>query len=862
MVRKLGDLAWRFFLKRKARALFSIAGVSLGVMLLTVSLIMTKSIELSVEQTIISKYGERDMSVGYLSGEGMVTKSQLSGLLSLPEVKKGAAVWYPYTGENIPKEEVYKDILNLPLYVGTEFNALSMAGAIEIAEGSFPEANEVAVSYDFSKKEKLRVGSEILLPFPPYGKQKVKVSAIFAKHEKVTNLMVFDRHWLSKKLKQPDQASTVYLKLHSYELKEKAAQKIKQMYPRMRIDSRNYMDKERENISGIKPIVTGLIVISVFASVLIVIGTLQISVREKQRDLATLRLLGAKTNQIMQLIMFESLFIGIFSVICGTVLGVGLSYLSKNLIEMLMKIPMQGIEIPWAQVSVSCLAMVAIIALSGAIPGYMAKRLSPMAAYQRNMADTVFTKVNNLQGSMAFVLSLLFVAVFVANTLMNWGEWVSLLSAIGFALCILFGLPWTLTMAMRMQQWLLTTLFGSEGMLASRNALRQMRKSIQIAGVLMLALSVGCMGTMILQSIFQQGLSDIQQEYPVRYMIKSSERGSGFSPFLSQQISRIKGVQSVPVHKVEHLLTLNLKKSDFNAQFFTVNGKKQIHFGISATDLTELDRLIPITVVKGTIDQEALKKNGVVIGEQTAKNWGYKLGDTIQLAKFDDVFVKGKKEYPTLSLKVVGMIKASGLNRIDETQIFTDAELLRRQFGTYETKIIYFNIADKARETAIREQIQSILDNGFGDLVLYDREEEIRTLYQQMQQRWFILIASTCVIVIIALLGLFNSMASSLRERIREFGVLRAIGVVPKKIVRLALLEGAMISFAGGMLGLFVGVLLGYQLLHALDAQFYQFPTVWVLIGIFGSPILGILATLSPGYWLARQELTKILQQE
>ncbi|MCY9421500.1 ABC transporter permease, partial [Bacillus paralicheniformis] len=117
----------------------------------------------------------------------------------------------------------------------------------------------------------------------------------------------------------------------------------------------------------------------------------------------------------------------------------------------------------------------------------------------------------------------------------------------------------------------------------------------------------------------------------------------------------------------------------------------------------------------------------------------------------------------------------------------------------------------------------------------------------------------SCVLIItlIALVGLMNSMASNLRESKKEFAMMRAIGGKPWQIVRLALYEGIVISLAGCIMGLISSVILGYNLLSALDVKNLEIPYVIIFIILLISPLLGILSALPSALWLSKSNLVR-----
>ncbi|MBA4601461.1 FtsX-like permease family protein [Thermoactinomyces sp. AMNI-1] len=105
-------------------------------------------------------------------------------------------------------------------------------------------------------------------------------------------------------------------------------------------------------------------------------------------------------------------------------------------------------------------------------------------------------------------------------------------------------------------------------------------------------------------------------------------------------------------------------------------------------------------------------------------------------------------------------------------------------------------------------------------------------------------------------------MASSLRERNREFAVLRALGNRPNQVVGLALLEGIIISLAGGLIGIISGLVFGYHILAGLDANEYLFPGQIVFIQLIISPLISLAAAWIPSIWISRRNLLKALYLE
>lgn len=147
------------------------------------------------------------------------------------------------------------------------------------------------------------------------------------KSDDVKNDALFQYDWLQQATNQPSQATMVLIKLRDRQIKQQLIQQMKTKLPRLHIDSRTAMEVNRENIDGLRPVMQGFSFIILIGSALLVISTLQMSLYERKRELATFRPIGAQKHQLFRMMVIEGLIIGMLSLVGGFIIGLAISRL-------------------------------------------------------------------------------------------------------------------------------------------------------------------------------------------------------------------------------------------------------------------------------------------------------------------------------------------------------------------------------------------------------------------------------------------------------------------------------------------------------------------------------------------------------
>lgn len=864
------SLAKSFLQSRKSRTISSVIGISLGFMLLTSSNTLMSTLEKSNENIVEEKYGNYDLIVGYQNSRLFLNNSDIDKINEFKNVQQTSPFLYPYIGQDNP----YKKEMEIqPMYVGLKDDSLSKEHEFtKLSSGHLPGKSEVVIPYSWSKAKNLKIGSTLTFPFPPNEEKTVRVSGIMKKNEYLHSVILFQYDWLSKATSQDNHVTTLMIKLNDWHSKAQVINQLKEIDPKFFIDGQIEMDKEREQLGGLKPVIQGLNIAVLIGSALLLISTLQMSIQEKKQELATLRLLGAKKTQIAWLVISESVIIAILSAILGIIFGIGISFILKGVITKMSGISVENIYIEWTSIMYSVLLGILITIVASTIPATLASKLPPMQAYRQSIDTEHKTRV-----ALPFIsvcLVFLSIALSFFNYIKVHDPKVYILSAAILILSIFFGISFLLRCTVKILSFIIKPFLKQYSLLASRNTIRQLRRSVQIAGVIMLGVIISIVGISVLITVRDTTEKSIQTKYPLSHVIDSNSEYDrpGLPLTFYNQVDSIPGVKSVPVYKDITVFTQNFDESNIKKNsklmLYNINKKREVMTGLQGVDFNKMKSSLPLKVTKGSINTNQLNQGGVVITDYGSKVLGYKLGDYIKVIHDTELNFKedtleykdGKSKEQVLSLKVVGIIEDYPMQEGPDIGIYTSPEFMKKHFNIDSINEVYYKILDKKSQSDIESRVETLIGNQpSSKVILYNRQTELQTLYNQFNQRVAILLSCVVLICLLAMIGLMNGMASSLQERSREFATIRALGNKTKHIVRLTLVEGALVTLGGGILGILFGSVLLNQLLLSLDHKSIILPWKVILICLVTTPMIGIVAALIPSMYLSKRDILKEL---
>ena len=175
-------------------------------------------------------------------------------------------------------------------------------------------------------------------------------------------------------------------------------------------------------------------------------------------------------------------------------------------------------------------------------------------------------------------------------------------------------------------------------------------------------------------------------------------------------------------------------------------------------------------------------------------------------------------------------------------------------------------LADKGTDGAkLATSIQAAIQDDYPNLKVQDRSAYKQSIRDQVNQLLYLIYALLGLAVIIAILGIINTLALSVIERTREIGLLRAVGTTRKQLRRMIRLESVVISIYGAVLGVLLGISFGVALQRALRTQGIAVLAIpWGLLIAFvvAAGFVGILAAVLPARRAARFDILQAIASQ
>jgi len=245
---------------------------------------------------------------------------------------------------------------------------------------------------------------------------------------------------------------------------------------------------------------------------------------------------------------------------------------------------------------------------------------------------------------------------------------------------------------------------------------------------------------------------------------------------------------------------------------------------------------------------------GVILSEVLAGRMGVKAGDALTI-----LTPSGERSFP-----VVGLFYDYAT---DGGKLVMDRSLYRTLWDDDTTTVIAVYVAPGADAGSVRRRLDEVMGRA-GQVVTISNAEIKREILAIFDRTFRVTYALELIAVVIALLGIVNTLLTSVLERQREMATLRAIGASARQIRGLVLWEGLYLGALGACLGVFGGMVLSFLLIHVINKQsfgwtiHFQFPAWLVFQGVALAIGAALAASYLPALWAARQPVVDGLRYE
>ncbi|WP_448162964.1 FtsX-like permease family protein [Bacillus mobilis] len=830
-------------------------GAALGVMLATMLLLGNQSVEKSVKEQVVSRYGDYNLQFGYIKNDMYLNSESLKGIDGLENAEKISKVLIPYPFPN------YKELSGKPSYWGVEQDSPEM-NSYKILEGRYPkEGAEVALTKGYTDRENIRVGDTIQLPFPQHGEKTVKVVGILNPPlmAAMGHGAYFPIHWLQKELNLPNQFNLVQVKTADVNVKRAIALDVNKKIENIKVDQRTYVDKAFERLNVMKPLIFSLGGIALFVVALLIMGSFFLSVRSRFKQWALLRALGSNPNQIIVVVLLEALCIGAIGSLAGVILGAGTQTIAASFINKWVNIEGAGkasFSISGEILLITFLLGIVMSIIGAIIPAFMVRKIPPVQALRPGLPSN---EKKEKRWS-AFSLSILILGTAIGLTGSVLEQYIgfnpSAIGALLFAVGLLLAIPLFIRVIAPVIAKPFQMILRIETTISSRNVIRYRNKAAVSVAILAFGFMLALVGTMYVNSMYEGMKKGLQKHLPADLVVRIPVESQGIEtlPFSwMEKVRKIDGVESSVGNATD--FTAKLMNYDFkkaNQEWYEFMKKNNLNYDsmeVVGNDIVAYQKVTKAKVIAGQNLNKPLQDGEGVITKEVAKNLGLQLHDTIEVQG------KGKEKQ---TIKVVSIIE-QGL-RLRSLDIFVNEQWARDKFHVQGYEAIQIMTNSNQSFEGIKKQVKEITNNKENVEVInsYDLLKEQEQLLSQMMMLIRLLVV---IVFIISGIGLMNAIVASLHERRAEISMIRAVGAIPKQMRRIVLLEGTLLGAIAGCIGIFGGILFSYIVLSSLELTVIIIPYNQVIILALASVILGAGAALIASLQLRKFKLSDTLKE-
>ncbi|MEU1260482.1 ABC transporter permease [Streptomyces cellulosae] len=583
--------------------------------------------------------------------------------------------------------------------------------------------------------------------------------------------------------------------------------------------------------------------IAFLVGIFLIINTFSMLVAQRTREIGLMRAIGSSRRQVNRSVLIEALLLGVVGSVLGVGAGVGLAVgLMKLMGAIGMELSTDDLTVAWTTPAVGLLLGVVVTVLAAYLPARRAGKISPMAALRDagTPADGRTGRVRVvtglvLTGGGAAALCL----AGAAEKATEGSSWLGLgivLTLLGF---VVIG-PVLASGVVRVLGAVLLRAFGPVGRMAERNALRNPRRTGATGAALMIGLALVACLSVVGSSMVASATEELDKVVGTDFIVQD-DNGQGLGPDAVAAVKATEGLDRVTEYK--------WTKADFT----TPDGKTSDGTAITATDPTYAVDM-RIETVEGKL-ADAYRPDSMSVHEDYAKDHGITLGSTVDVA-FED----GRTG--TLTVRAV----TSSEGAIDAGAMYTSIDTLARYVPEKKmplTAMVLASAEDGQKDAAYAALKQSM--DRFPQYEVRDQTDYKEALKDQIGQLLNMIYGLLALAIVVAILGVVNTLALSVVERTREIGLMRAIGLSRRQLRRMIRMESVVIALFGALLGLGLGLgwgataqqLLALEGLKVLDIPW---PTI---AGVFaGSAFVGLFAALVPAFRAGRMNVLNAIATE
>jgi putative ABC transport system permease protein len=591
-------------------------------------------------------------------------------------------------------------------------------------------------------------------------------------------------------------------------------------------------DDIEEGLQFVTGFLTAFAAIALVVGAFVIYNSFTILVAQRNREMALMRAVGATRGQVLRGVLLEAVIIGGLASVAGFLLGLAVTSGLRAVMDAFgFDLPGGDIVVRPAAVVIAVLSGFIVTVASAVVPAIRAARVSPLAA-MRDVAVERTTRVW-IRLALAVAITVLGALSLVSGIAGDGG-----IGAVGlgvlliFVAAVLFG-PVFARPTVEVIGAPLPAVKGMVGQLARQNAARNPKRTAATASALLIGVAIIAF-FLAFNASLRASIDDVVGEQFVGdFVVNTTNFGfGGLPPELSERLNELSEVDVAA-----GIRGVQARIADSNT-FAT---------GVDPVPAFELFDLAPI---QGT-SADLAEPDTIAVFEGRAEDKNWLLGDEV-----DVIF----PQYGATTLRVA-MIYGNKELAGDYTIGFPTLDKYVPDPADFA---VFARLADGVDPDQARPTLEAVADD-YPTGELLDVEEYKDATAEQFTPILGLVTVLMLLTIIIAVLGIMNTLALSVLERTRELGLVRAVGGTRRQVRTMIRWESVVIAVLGSTIGLGLGLFFAWSIGKALEEDgftTYEVPYLWVAGVVVISALFGMLAALYPAWRAGRLDVLDAIATE
>lgn len=574
---------------------------------------------------------------------------------------------------------------------------------------------------------------------------------------------------------------------------------------------------------------TGLLAfagIALFVAAIVIANTFSILLAQRTREMALLRCVGASRGQVFRSVLAESAALGLVGSVAGVLVGFGLAYgVGTALDAAFARFPFGAVTPSITAVGVPLVVGVAVTVGAALLPAHAATRIPPVAALGEQGVPT------HRAGRVRLAAAVMAVGAaglaLGATTLSSTQAFaVVFVGGVVAFLGVLLAAPVLIPPLVRLAGVVLGRLLGTPGRLAAVNTVRNPRRAAATTAALLVGATLISVLTVGAASTRATVTATVNEKFAVDYKIGSN---TGVPASVVDDIRAVPGLSGVTV---THGTTTQ------------VQGRQVYVGGYNPQKLTQVTSQLP--------QLSQLEPGKAVLYEPLARRLGLGVGDALRI---------GGSRAETVTLTVSSILPAPA----GQESAFLTQRDLTRLFPNAPVKGVFAQAAPGADLSQVGAAIDRATAGAHGVTVAGNAKTEA-TYTRTLDTVLLVLTALVAVAMLIAVIGIANTLALSVIERTRESGLLRALGLTRTQLRATLAVEATLLSLIGALLGVGLGIAFGWAAITSILGSTFDVvlavPGLRLAVLVAVAVAAGLLASVLPARRAARASVVTALHDE